>query len=193
MNSPTHEFVTVDMRRLKAALVARARTERVSVSVIVRRAVELELGPNVLGGCGASERTATGAGSFVKLSLRLTNTEAERLAAGARQAGLSRGAFLAGVLAGLPSLTTASASRPECMAALNASCAELSTLSRNLHHLTSLLRQGQVDAAREYRQMLDTLRDDVRSHLSMASSALADLRPSRQARGRADPRAVGPM
>ena len=44
MNTPTHEFVTVDMRGLKAALVARAQAERVSVSVVVRRAVERELG-----------------------------------------------------------------------------------------------------------------------------------------------------
>ena len=44
MNTPTHDFVTVDMRGLKAALVARAQAERVSVSVVVRRAVERELG-----------------------------------------------------------------------------------------------------------------------------------------------------
>ena len=44
MNTPTHEFVTVDMRGLKAALVARAQAQRVSVSVLVRGAVERELG-----------------------------------------------------------------------------------------------------------------------------------------------------
>ena len=44
MNTSTHDFVTVDMRGLKAALVARAQAERVSVSVVVRRAVERELG-----------------------------------------------------------------------------------------------------------------------------------------------------
>ena len=44
MNNPTHDFVTVDMRGLKATLVARAQAERVSVSLVVRRAVERELG-----------------------------------------------------------------------------------------------------------------------------------------------------
>ena len=39
MNTTAHDFVTVDMRGLKAALVARAQAERVSVSVLVRGAV----------------------------------------------------------------------------------------------------------------------------------------------------------
>ena len=37
MNTTAHDFVTVDMRGLKATLVARAQAERVSVSVLVRR------------------------------------------------------------------------------------------------------------------------------------------------------------
>ena len=44
MTSSSHDFVTVDMRGLKAALVARAQAERVSVSAVVRRAVQRELG-----------------------------------------------------------------------------------------------------------------------------------------------------
>jgi len=34
--------------------------------------------------------------------------------------------------------------------ALNASCAELAVLSRDINHLTRLLRQGSVEAARAY-------------------------------------------
>ena len=44
MNTTAHDFVTVDMRGLKAALVARAQAERVSVSVLVRGAVARDLG-----------------------------------------------------------------------------------------------------------------------------------------------------
>ena len=44
MNISSQDFVTVDMRGLKAALVARAQTERVSVSVLVRTAVARDLG-----------------------------------------------------------------------------------------------------------------------------------------------------
>ncbi|MGH8265049.1 MAG: hypothetical protein ACRET4_16340, partial [Steroidobacteraceae bacterium] len=50
------------------------------------------------------------------------------------------------------------------LAALIASSAELSTLGRNIRHLSSLLRQGDVRPALEYRAMLDTLAGDVRGH-----------------------------
>jgi hypothetical protein len=188
MNTPAHDFVTVDMRGLKAALVAHARAERVSVSVVVRRAVERELGRvDELRATDAADRAAVVAGGMVKVSIRLTCAEAEQLAAGAHSARLSRGAFLAGLLADVPSLTGGSASRPDCLAALNASCAELSTLSRNLHHLTTLLRQGEVRAAQEYRRLLDTLGDDVRAHLCLAAGTLSELRP-RQNRAGNEPR-----
>jgi hypothetical protein len=112
----------------------------------------------------------------VKLSIRLTSAEADSLAAGARAAGLARGAYLAGLVADIPVLS-AGAGRNEHLAALVASSAELSTLSRNIQHLTSLLRLGEVRAAREYREMLDTLTEDVLRHLVLASKVLAELRP----------------
>ena len=179
MNTPSHDFVTVDMRGLKAALVARAQMQRVSVSVLVRRAVERELGlvDATVEPQGAT-RPAASAGSIVKLSIRLTSGEAEELAARERQSGLSRGALLAGLLANVPSLSGGAGSRLDCLAALTASSAELSTLSRNINHLTALLRQGQVKAAQEYRAMLDTIGDDVRRHLSLAAGVLAELRPA---------------
>jgi hypothetical protein len=182
MNTPTHEFVTVDMRGLKAALVARAQEQRVSVSVLVRGAVERELG---IAAAPTEPEGAMPAAApsvpIVKLSIRLTSSEAEQLDAGARQAGLSRGAFLAGLLAGVPALVTGAGSRADYLAALTESSAELSTLSRDISHLTALLRRGEVRAAQEYRRRLDTLADDVRRHLSLAASVLADLRPARPA------------
>ena len=178
MNTPSHDFVTVDMRGLKAALVARAQSERVSVSVLVRDAVARELG---LAKAAADQQAAAPAGcasnaTKVKLSIRLTFEEAERLAAGARAAGLSRGAYLSGLIANVPVLTSG-ANRTDHITTLVASSAELSTLSRNIHHLTSLLREGNVRPALEYREMLDTLSGDVHGHLTLAASVLADLRP----------------
>ena len=181
MKTSTHDFVTVDMRGLKARLVEHAHAERVSVSMVVRRAVERELGLVDSSSKPVGEdKPAVLIGPTVKVSLRLTSAEADRLASGARRAGLSRGAFLAGLLAGVPALASGSGSRSDCLVALHASCTELSTLSRNLHHLTSLVRQGQGRAALDYRLMLDSLCHEVRSHLSLASSVLAELRPARQ-------------
>jgi hypothetical protein len=174
--------ISVDLRGLKAALVARAQAQRVDVSVVARRAIERELGVDAaateLAGEPCSPRAASEA---VKLSIRLTSLQAAQLAAGAARAGLSRSAYVAGLLAEVPLLASGSATRPDLLAALNASCAELSTLTRNLHHLTTLLRQGQVRAAMEYREMLDTLGGDVREHLAMSASLLAELRPARPA------------
>ena len=177
MNTPSHDFVTVDMRGLKAALVARARADRVSVSVLVRGTVARELG---LAKAAADHRAAsagaTSSAASVKLSIRLTSEEAERLVAGARAAGLSRGAYLSGLVANVPVLTSG-ANRTDHIATLVASSAELSTLNRNIHHLTSLLREGNVRPALAYREMLDTLAGDVRGHLTLAAGVLADLRP----------------
>jgi hypothetical protein len=80
------------------------------------------------------------------------------------------------VIANVPVLTSGP-NRAEHIATLVASSAELSTLSRNIHHLTALLSVGNVRPALEYREMLDTLAGDVRRHLMLAASALADLRP----------------
>ena len=67
--------------------------------------------------------------------------------------------------------------RAEAIGALIASCAELSTFSRNLSHLVSLLRQGAFRPAEEYRPMLATLGADVREHLDHFTRAMADLQP----------------
>ena len=181
MNTHSPDFVTVDMRGLKAALVARARAQRVSVSVLVRAAMARDLG--VADGTEAHQTSASADGasnaSVVKLSIRMTAEEAGQLTAGALTAGLSRGAYLAGLIAAVPVLTTGT-HRPDHIATLTASNAELSTLSRNIHHLTSLLRQGAVRPAQEYRAMLDTLAGDVRVHLKLASGVLSDLQPQRR-------------
>ncbi len=178
MNTHNSDFVTVDMRGLKAALVAHAQARRESVSVLVRRAVARELGqaqslpPPITG----SESIGASRQSQIKLSIRLTTSEAEKLAAGSRAAGLSRGAYLAGLVAGIPALTTG-ANRTEMLSALTTSNAQLSSLSRSIHALTRLLTQNNVQKALVYRDMLDTLDADIHRHLAQAAALMADLRP----------------
>lgn len=182
MNTPTHDFVSVEMRGLKAALVACAQAQRVSVSELVRSAVARDLGLSVVEGEPQSVEVPHGVGhaASVKLSIRMTAEEAAQLAAGARAAGLSRGAYLAGLVAHVPVLA-GGASRVEHIAVLSESTAELATLSRNLHLLSTLLRRGEDESARPLRLKLDTLARDVRQHLDLASSALANLQPRRPA------------
>lgn len=181
MNTTAHDFVTVDMRGLKAALVARAQAERVSVSVLVRGAVARDL--RLVAGDEASRMVEStehpSSAMAVKLSIRMSAEEARQLTAGARAAGLSRGAYLAGLVANVPVLS-AGGGRTEHIATMMTSCAELSTLSRNIHRLTALLRQANVEPARPYREMLDSLAGDVRRHLELAARVLADLQPKRR-------------
>jgi hypothetical protein len=177
MNSVPHDFVTVDMRGLKAALVERARRQRVAVSVIVRdavaRALDVEATTEEVAKPPALRDDRTS--QVVKLSLRMTRVEVDRLDAGARQARLSRTAFLVGLLDGVRILS--SGGRADHLAALVASNENVSTLGRNINHLIRLLRESSVRAAQEYREMLETLNDDVRRHLALVSSVLAELRP----------------
>lgn len=180
MNTPSHDFVTVDMRGLKAALVARAKADRMSVSVLVRAAVARELGLTVDADRKDPTAGGTAAAACVKLSIRMTAEEVRNLDTGAHAAGLSRAAYLAGLIAQVPVLT-AGGQRRESIASLVASNAELADLSRDIRHLTRLLRRGDVEPARVYRQRLDTLGDEVRAHLRLASQALTDLQPQRAA------------
>ena len=113
-----HDFVTVDMRGLKAALVARARSDRTTVSTVVRAAVMHELGLVDAGEQGPSMATFPSAAS-VKLSIRMTRDEVARLDAGARAAGLSRAAYLAGLMDNVPVLM--GGNRAESITALVAS------------------------------------------------------------------------
>jgi hypothetical protein len=98
--------------------------------------------------------------------------------AAARLAGQPPGDFVADLLAGQPVPMPAS-DRAETVGALIAACAELSTFSRNLSHLVSLLRQGAFRPAEEYRPMLATLVTDVREHLDYFTRAMAELQPRR--------------
>ena len=173
-SSVSHDFVSVDMRGMKAALVAQARAKRLGVSTVVRTAVARELqleGPafEAVGGL-VGEKS-------IKVSIRVSSAEAMQLATGAREAGLSRGAYVAAVIGG-----AVVSRRVDHVAALTASCGELATLSRNIHHLASLLRRGSLRAAQEYGDMFDSLTSEVRRHLRVAADALVDLRARRTCR-----------
>ena len=177
MAPSSRDRISVDLHGLKAALFEQARAHGVSPSRLVRDALTEALGQSDSSGLDRLAKTdAVATEGRVRLSLRVSRKEAVVIVAAARTAGQSPGAFIAGLVAGVPVLTNG-ASRADYLAALIASNAELSTLSRNIHRLTALLRQANVEPARQYREMLDTLAGDVRSHLTLASGILADLRP----------------
>jgi hypothetical protein len=174
------EYFTVDLRGLRAALAARAAEAGMTESDVLRGVLAAALHaepdraitPTLVAGDGSAQT------SKVNLSVRLNRAAAQRLDSNARATGLSRGAYLTRLIDGAPPVT-ASADRKVAAAALSRSSAELAILSRDLHHLTLLLRQGAVEAARPYRERLENADADIRAHLAQAAAVLAQLAPVR--------------
>lgn len=174
------EYFTVDLRGLRAALAARAAERRMTESDVLRSAlaVALDAAPSAavthdIALCDGPPPTP-----HVKLSVRLTRPASQRLDRQARAAGLSRGAYLTRLIDGAPPVTT-SADRKAAAAALSQSSAELAVLSRDINHLTQLVRRGAMDAALQYRGRLDHLDIDVRSHLDKVATVLAECSSAR--------------
>jgi predicted HicB family RNase H-like nuclease len=176
MRAAAREFFTVDLRGLRAALTSRAASQGVTESDVLRSALAATLDSGAI--VQSRENDESHAEGSVKLSVRLPRRVVQRLDHQARAAGLSRGAYLSRLIDGAPPVT-ASADRAAGAAALSASAAELAQLSRDINHLTQLLRRGAVEAARPYRERLDTLDADVRAHLDQAALTLALLSSSR--------------
>jgi hypothetical protein len=176
MAPSSRDRISVDLHGLKAALFERAQALGVSPSGLVRTTLAEALGLPLQVTEYPAKRQASREGDRVRVSLRMTREHAAATYQAARRAGLSPGDYVAELVAGVPALMSG-ATRTDHLAALMASTAELSTLSRHLHHLTSLLRQGDWRSAEEYRPVLATLSTDVRAHMALASRVLADLRP----------------
>jgi hypothetical protein len=177
MAPSSRDRISVDLRGMKTALVARARAKGVTPSEFIRAALADASQP--VSDVSTSAMNPSGAShARVRLSLRMPRDEAHLVLSKAKASGLSVGRYVAGLCAGIPALTNGS--HPvELSMALVTSCAELSTLARDLRHLTLLLRQGEVRAAQQYRGRLDHTERDVRAHLAVAAAAMAQLRPIR--------------
>ncbi len=179
MAPSSRDRLCVDLHGLKAALVERARQAGTSPSGWVRATLAQALKDSAEPDIEARQpRLEARDGSRVRLTLRMSRANASAVLAAARMAGQPPGDFVADLLAGQPVLMSAS-DRAETLGALIAACAELSTFSRNLSHLVSLLRQGAFRPAEEYRPMLTTLSIDVREHLDHLTRALVELQPRR--------------
>ena len=176
LSAAAREYFTVDLRGLRAALVARAGREGMTESDVLRSALATALGTSETELVDSARQSIADSPtvSQVKLSVRLAGSAARQLDQDARAAGLSRGAYLTRLIRGAPSVAS-SADRVAACRALNHSSEELAVMSRDINHLTQLLRQGSVQAAKSYAMRHETLDRDVRAHLALAAAVLADL------------------
>lgn len=179
MAPSSRDRLSVDLHGLKVALVERARLAGTSPSGWVRATLAEALDGSAEPAFDARPPRLEAHGvSRVRLTLRMPRADASAVLAAARTAGQPPGDFVADRLAGQPAPMPAS-DRAETVGALIAACAELSTFSRSLSHLVSLLRQGAFRPAEEYRPTLATLSHDVREHLDLFTRALVDCQPRR--------------
>ena len=175
MSSPSREFFTLDLRGLRAGLKARAASLGLTESSVVRSilaaALDAEHGDSSVPSAGAVGPMIA---PQIKMSVRMPRTAASRLDRHARAAGLSRGVYLMRLIDGAPPVV-ASSDRAAMFYALNASSNELALLSRDMNHLTGLLRQGSFAAAREYTSRHDSVERIVQAHLALAAPILSEL------------------
>lgn len=176
MPPAAREYFTVDLRGLRAALRARAADDGLTESDVLRSALATALATDGVVPTALASHSTHGEprAPSVKSSVRLVRPAAQRLDRDARAAGLSRGAYLARLIQAAPPVSS-SADRAAARIALNNSSQELAVMSRDINHLTQLLRQGSAEAAKAYRGRHETLDRDVRSHLALAGAVLADL------------------
>jgi hypothetical protein len=182
MTSAVREYFTVDLRGLRAALAARADRDGLTESDVLRSALVVALREGDASPTLVVDRLDLSPEMRqVKLSVRVSALAAHRLDLNARAAGLSRGAYLMRLIDGAPPVMP-SVERAKAFAALNASADELTVFSRDINHLTHLLRTREFSAAREYQGRLDTLDDDVRKHLDLSAAVIAQLMTDRKGR-----------
>lgn len=183
MNTPPRDFVSVDMRGLKAALQTRAHESRRSVSDLVRTAVVEWLGTAHLAPSNVHPDTDDEAATL-KVSIRLHRSDVDLLATRAKAAGVSRAALIGGLLSDVPAMTQPTARPAEVLSALVCSNAQVATLGKHVARLCLLLEHRDGLAARQYRLQLTGMLDEVRQHLRLTAEALELLR---------DRRGVGPI
>jgi hypothetical protein len=141
MEPSSRNRISVDLQDLKALLMERAQSLGVSPSKLVRKALANELGRSAGNVSEPSDmRAARSTGERARLCLRMGCDESAATLAAARRAGMSPGRYVAHLVADVPAVLEGGR-HADHVAALIAANAELSTLSRNIHHLINLLRR----------------------------------------------------
>ncbi len=170
MSGALRDRVTLDLRGIGPAVRAAAAARQVTVATFCREVLVEAAGtptaalPPASDGPDHSQST--------KLTLRLSQLDAELLIVSAVTLGLSYGGFVSRLVRGAP-LPASAADRAADRAALIASVDRLTELSADLNALVRLLRTGKSEGIDRYRVSALSLLTDVRRHLDLASRVIA--------------------
>lgn len=173
MARSSRDRVTIDLRGVGDAVRAAAAGREQTLAAFARAALVAVADSQPL----AMERLdppAAGPRRATKLHLRMDEREAEVLVVKARLLGLSYGEYVGRLVVGTP-LPAPVAQRAADRSVLQASTDHLAVLAREISEVLRLARAGK--SAEEVKQRighLNNLEADVRRHLDLASSFLAD-------------------
>ena len=176
------ERVTIDLRGLGAEVQLRAAAERTTVAALARRAIAAMLDTpasqaELFSAVAAAPRVPPD-GLPVKVTVRMLATHAVTLATRAHSAGVSQGAYVAGLLDNAPP-PPQPPNHHEAIGALLTSTDQLAVLSADLNAFMRLLGRGNPAALEPYRASVMSLNRDVLSHLAAASRLMSELKPVR--------------
>ena len=173
MKQPTRERVTIDLRGIGPRLHAHAAARGRTMAAVVRSSVVAML--DAEGAALQPDRVAEVIDArTVKVTLRLDGAHAARLTEFARSADVSQGAYVAGLLDGLPP-SPRPADHGDAVAALADSTHKVAAMSADIHGFIRLMCNLKSDEAEKYRAGLMSLSTDVRAHLEVASRLMAGL------------------
>lgn len=181
MKQPTRERVTIDLRGIGPRLHGHAAARGRTMAAVVRSSVVAML--DAEGAALQPVRVAEVIDArTVKVTLRLDGAHAAHLADRARSADVSQGAYVAGLLDGLPP-SPRSVDHGEAVAALADSTHKVAAMSADIHGFIRLMRDLKSCEAEKYPTGLMSLSTDVRAHLEVASRLMTGLTARQRTNG----------
>jgi hypothetical protein len=186
MGHHSRDRVTLELRGLCERLQALAAARQITTSALVRQTLiallDEELGEGDTRRNVPATATATVIDTpVVKVTLRLPTSHAIALARRARAADVTQGAYVAGLIDGVPP-SPLPPDHAQTVAALLASTDQLAAIGTDLNAFLRLLGLRSSSELERYRAGIMSLAEDVRRHLAIAATLVAELRSAKRPR-----------
>jgi hypothetical protein len=187
MKPHSRDRVTIGLRGLRERLQELAAARQMTTSALVRQTLLALLDKDPDEGdtrrnLPAIPATATAIDTrVVKVTLRLSASQARALARRARAADVSQGAYVAVLIDGAQP-SPLPPDHAQAVTALLASTDQLAVISTDLNAFLRLLGRVSSSELEYYRAGIMSLSADVRRHLAIAATLVAELRSARRPR-----------
>lgn len=179
MRPSPRDRITIELRGMRERLHCLAAARKTTTSALARQALVSLLDDEPRDADRSKRETTTACGDpVVKLTLRLSATHAVALAARARAADVSQGAFVAALIDGNPP-TPLPRDHADAVAAVVASTDQLAVLCTDINALMRLAKIGAKEEVESCRARVWSLVDEVRSHLAVVAPLVAALKSVR--------------